>query len=63
MLEHARRRDPANAAVATDLGIALLRVGRRTEAEKQLRSAIASDPRRPLAYLLLASMLADDPRR
>ncbi|HEX9602772.1 MAG TPA: tetratricopeptide repeat protein [Myxococcales bacterium] len=63
LLEQAQRRDPANAAVAADLGTALLRLGRRAEAEQQLRAAIAKDPRRWPAFATLASLLSEDPRR
>src|SRR5207245_736680 len=63
LLKKAQESEPKNAAVATDLGYALARLGRREEAEEALRSAIAKDPRRWFAYANLASLLADDPRR
>jgi len=63
LFEQAQRRDPGNAAVAADLGTALLRLGRRAEAERQLRAAVAKDPRRWPAFATLASLLSEDPRR
>ncbi|HWE23304.1 MAG TPA: tetratricopeptide repeat protein, partial [Myxococcales bacterium] len=63
LLEEAQQQNPKDAAVATELASALLRLGRRAEAEQQLRAAIARDPRRHEAYAMLAGLLADDPRR
>jgi Flp pilus assembly protein TadD len=55
--------DPGNAALLTDLGFALGKLGRRAEAEAALRAAIEKDPRRFYAYVNLADLLADDPAR
>jgi tetratricopeptide (TPR) repeat protein/signal transduction histidine kinase len=55
--------DPGNAVIATDLGFALGKLGRRAEAEAALRAAIEKDPRRFYAYVNLADLLADDPAR
>jgi len=63
LLQAARAKEPRNAAIATDLGATLLRLGRRDEAEATLRSAIALDPRRDAAYLQLVGLYLDDPRR
>ena len=62
-LQAARAKEPRNAALATDLGSALLRLGKRDQAEAAFRSAIAVDPRRDAAYLQLVGMYLDDPRR
>ena len=59
----AAARDPGNAALATDLGFALGRAGRRAEAETVLRGAIEKDPHRYYAYVNLADLLAEDPAR
>jgi tetratricopeptide (TPR) repeat protein len=58
----ALRKDPRNAALANDLGLANARAGRREEAEKSYRLAIQLLPRRWLAYGNLADLLstADD---
>jgi tetratricopeptide (TPR) repeat protein len=63
LFNRATEHDPANAAFATDLGFALGRAGRRTEAEAVLRGAIEKDPRRYYAYVNLAELLAEDPTR
>src|SRR5947209_14837953 len=63
LLQAARAKEPRNAAIATDLGTTLLRLGRRDEAEAAFRSAIALEPRRDAAYLQLAGLYLDDPRR
>jgi tetratricopeptide (TPR) repeat protein len=63
LLEAARKAEPKDAAVATDLGSALLRLGRRAEAEQQFRAAIALAPRSWSAYAALAAMLSEDERR
>ena len=55
--------DPTNAIFATDYGFALVRQGRRVEAEAALRRAIEEDPHRFYAYVNLADLLADDPAR
>jgi tetratricopeptide (TPR) repeat protein len=55
--------DPRNAVLATDLGFALGKAGRRAEAETVLRGAIDKDPHRYYAYLNLAELLAEDPAR
>ena len=41
LLQQAHQQNPNDAAVATELAAALLRLGRRSEAEQQLRAAIA----------------------
>ena len=63
LFARAAARDPGNAALATDLGFALGRAGRRTEAEAVLRGAIEKDPHRYYAYVNLADLLAEDPTR
>ena len=63
LFARAAARDPGNAALATDLGFALGRAGRRAEAEAVLRGAIEKDPHRYYAYLNLAELLAEDPAR
>ena len=63
LFTRAAARDPGNAALATDLGFALGRAGRRAEAEAVLRGAIEKDPHRHYAYVNLADLLADDPAR
>jgi tetratricopeptide (TPR) repeat protein len=55
--------DPGNAALETDLGFALGRLGRRDEAETVLRGAIEKDPHRFYAYVNLAELWTQDPRR
>ncbi len=58
----ALRKDPRNASLANDLGLANARAGRREDAEKSYRLAIQLRPRRWLAYGNLADLLstADD---
>jgi tetratricopeptide (TPR) repeat protein len=63
LFARAAARDPGSAALATDLGFALGRAGRRAEAETVLRGAIEKDPRRYYAYVNLADLLAEDPAR
>jgi tetratricopeptide (TPR) repeat protein len=63
LFARAAARDPGSAALATDLGFALGRAGRRVEAEAVLRGAIEKDPHRYYAYVNLAELLADDPAR
>ena len=63
LLSRALEKDPENAVIATDLGFALGKLGRRDDAEATLRGAIAKDPRRFYAYVNLADLLADDPSR
>ena len=63
LFARAAARDPGNAALATDLGFALGRAGRRAEAEAVLRGAIERDPHRYYAYVNLADLLAEDPAR
>jgi tetratricopeptide (TPR) repeat protein len=63
LFARAAARDPGNAALATDLGFALGRAGRRVEAEAVLRGAIEKDPHRYYAYVNLADLLAEDPAR
>lgn len=59
----ALRKDPRNAALANDLGLANARAGRREEAERSYRLAIQLRPRRALAYGNLADLLATAPDR
>ena len=63
LLQAARAKEPRNAAIATDLGATLLRLGKRDEAEATFRSAITLDPRRDAAYLQLVGLYLEDPRR
>ena len=63
LFARAAAREPGNAALATDLGFALGRTGRRAEAEAVLRGAIEKDPHRYYAYVNLAELLAEDPAR
>jgi len=50
-------REPDKAALLTDLGLALARLGRRAEAEVYFRRAIERAPRRWFAYANLAEMV------
>ena len=50
---------PSNAAIATDLGFALGKLGKTREAEGYLRKAIELDPKRFYAYANLAELLAE----
>src|ERR1700730_4300864 len=59
----ALRKDPRNAALANDLGIASARAGRRLEAERSYRLAIQLNPARWYAYGNLADLLAIAPDR
>jgi tetratricopeptide (TPR) repeat protein len=59
----AAEHDPASAAIATDYGFALARLGKRPEAEKVLRAAVDKDPKRFYAYVNLADLWATDPGR
>jgi len=59
----ALRKDPRNAALANDLGIASARAGRRLEAERSYRLAIQLSPGRWYAYGNLADLLATAPDR
>jgi tetratricopeptide (TPR) repeat protein len=63
LFARAVERDPTNAGLATDLGFALGKAGRRAEAETVLRAAIEKDPHRYYAYVNLADLLAEDPAR
>jgi len=54
---------PNNAAIATDLGFALGKLGKTREAETYLRKAIELDPKRFYAYANLAELLAESPER
>jgi Flp pilus assembly protein TadD len=56
-------RAPADAALLTDLGLALGQLGQRKEAEERLRRAIELEPRRFYAYANLADLLATDDAR
>ena len=55
--------EPGSAAYATDYGFALGKLGRRAEAEAVLRGAIDREPRRVYAWVNLAEVYADDPKR
>src|SRR4051794_26449458 len=63
LLQAARAKEPRSGAVATDLGSTLLRLGKRDEAEAAFRTAIALEPGRDSAYLQLAGLYLEDPRR
>ena len=54
---------PGSAAIATDLGFALGKLGRTREAESYLRTAIELDAKRFYAYANLAELLAESPER
>jgi Flp pilus assembly protein TadD len=54
---------PSSAAIATDLGFALGKLGKTHEAETYLRKAIALDAKRFYAYANLAELLAESPER
>jgi Flp pilus assembly protein TadD len=54
---------PSSAAIATDLGFALGKLGQAREAESYLRKAIELDPKRFYAYANLAELLALSPER
>ena len=54
---------PGSAAIATDLGFALGKLGRTREAETYLHKAIELDPKRFYAYVNLAELLAESPER
>jgi len=54
---------PGSAAIATDLGFALGKLGKTREAETYLRKAIDLDPKRFYAYANLAELLAESPER
>ncbi|HEX7500456.1 MAG TPA: tetratricopeptide repeat protein, partial [Polyangia bacterium] len=54
---------PNSAAIATDLGFALGKLGQTREAESYLRKAIELDPKRFYAYANLAELLAESPER
>ena len=54
---------PNSAAIATDLGFALGKLGQTREAESTLRKAIELDPKRFYAYANLAELLAESPER
>ncbi len=56
-------RTPGDAALLTDLGLALGKLGRTAEAERELRRAIAKEPGRWYAYANLAEVLAQDEAR
>lgn len=58
LYEKALRRDPDNAAILTDLGLALGRLGRANEAEVRFRRAIEREPQRWYAYANLADLLS-----
>jgi tetratricopeptide (TPR) repeat protein len=62
-LEAAQKRDPRDAALANDLGFAYARAGKREEAERAYRLAIALKPSRWFAYANLAELVADAPDR
>lgn len=54
---------PGSAAIATDLGFALGKLGKSQEAEIYLRKAIELDPKRFYAYGNLAEVVAQSPER
>jgi tetratricopeptide (TPR) repeat protein len=54
---------PNSAAIATDLGFALGKLGQTREAESYLRKAIELDPKRFYAYANLSELLAESPER
>jgi len=58
LYQKALERDPVNAALLTDLGLALDRLGRADEAERHFRRAIEKDPLRWLAYANLADLVS-----
>jgi Flp pilus assembly protein TadD len=62
-LQAALRKDPRNAALATDLGFVYARLGQTAEAEKSYRLAISLSPARWYAYANLADLLATSPDR
>jgi tetratricopeptide (TPR) repeat protein len=62
-LEAAQKREPRNSALANDLGFAYARAGKREEAERAYRLAIALKPSRWFAYANLAELVADAPDR
>jgi tetratricopeptide (TPR) repeat protein len=63
LLKTANAADPANAAIANDLGYALMKLGARREAEAFFHRALQIDPRRAGAYTNLADLVADSPDR
>ena len=63
LLKAAHAKDPGNAAIANDLGYALMKLGARREAEAFFRRALQLDPRRSLAYVNLAELVADSADR
>ena len=63
VFEKALQKSPVNPALANDLGFAYERAGRRAEAERLYRRAIALEPARFYAYGNLAHLLTTAPDR
>lgn len=63
LLRRAHEKDPRSAAISTDLGFTLARLGHAQEAERLYRLAIEQDPGRFYAYANLAELWAGDPLR
>ena len=61
LLESELSRAPSSAAIATDLGIAYQRLGRRDDAEQLFRRAVQLDPARWYAYANLAALKSARP--
>src|ERR1700747_3608520 len=59
LLKSANAKDPGNAAIANDLGVALMKLGARREAEAFFRRVLQLDPRRAAAYANLAELVGD----
>src|ERR1700747_2247742 len=63
LLKSANAKDPGNAAIANDLGLALMKLGARREAGAFFGPPRNLDPRRAAAYANLAELVADSPER
>ena len=57
LFEHASRTDPRDAEIKSNLGLALVKMGKGTEATKALLSALELDPRRSSAWAPMAEAL------